>query len=181
MLSLALVAATTGCTDDGDAPDAGPTTTPPPATTSPPTTGATATATGDGLDCDAVEQARQDLTDATNAELDRLGVDRSDPRAFSVQVLVTSQQAAEYWTTLRDAVPPSRTDLLADADTVVSYWEPLNEELDSITIADGDEASVQEATDRYLEISAAHPVDDVLPAQERLTAGIEEACAEPTT
>jgi hypothetical protein len=171
---------------DDPAPPPGPTAgaeTTEPATTSPTTTAAptgTATAGGPdtGWDCAAVEQARQDLAAATNEALERVGIDRSDPRAFSVQVLVTAKRGDEYWTTVRDAIPPEETGLLADAATVVSYWSSVNEELDAVDVPSGDPAALQQATDRYLEVMAEHPEVEVLPVQERLTAGVDAACAD---
>lgn len=136
---------------------------------------ATATATGTAaVDCAAVDSARQELTDVTNAELARLGVDRSDPRAFPVQVLVTSQQSAEYWTAVRDAITDA--ELRATADVVVAYWQPLDAELDAIEIADGSEASLQEATRRYTEVRGSAPDDEIVQTQDRLTEGIGAAC-----
>ena len=165
------------------APTTGAETTEP--TTTPETTAAatgtgTATAGGPatGWDCAAVEQARQDLAAATNEALERVGIDRSDPRAFSVQVLVTAKRGDEYWTTVRDAIPPEETELLADAETVVSYWSSVNEELAAVDVPSGDPAALQQATDRYLEVMAEHPEAEVLPVQERLTAGVDAACAD---
>jgi uncharacterized lipoprotein len=150
-----------------------------PASTVPAGTGTTSTG-GTGIDCAAVEQARRELVDVSNAELERLGIDRSDPRAFRVQALVTGQQSAQYWTAVRDALPeagPELAGLRVAAETVVAHWQPLDARLDAIEIADGSEAAVKEATDRYLEITATSPDEDVLPAQERLTAGVDSACA----
>jgi hypothetical protein len=145
---------------------------------------------GNGIDCAAIDMARLELTDASNAELERLGVDRSDPQAFPVQVLVTGQNAAEYWHTVRDALPAvvpgtggvpqigdGRTaELSAAADTIVGYWQPLDDQLDAIEIADGGEASVQEATRRYAEIRDSHPDEALVPAQQVLDDGIDRAC-----
>jgi hypothetical protein len=182
MLSVAALALVGGCTGGDGAADAGPTPSAPaastPATSAPATTAPSGEATGTAgqVDCAAVEQARRDLTDTTNAELERLGVDRSDPRAFSVQVLVTSQNAAEYWTAVRDALAEDATELRAAAGTVVGYWQPLDDQLDAIEIPDGSEASLKAATDAYLEISGSNPDDEVVPAQDRLTSGVDSAC-----
>lgn len=155
-------------------------------TTAAPTTGPTsgsATATRDGTawDCAGVEQARQDLADATNAELERMEVDRSDPRAFSVQVIVAARRGLEYWTTVREAIPDDEAELLADADIVVEYWTSVDADLDTIDVGSGDEAALAAATTRYLEVMAAHPEVEVLPVQERLTAGVDAACEAPTS
>jgi hypothetical protein len=150
-----------------------------PASTVPTRTSTTSTG-GTGIDCAAIEQARRELVDVSNAELERLGIDRSDPRAFRVQALVTGQQSAQYWTAVRDALPEAAPDvagLRAAAETVVAYWQPLDARLDAIEVTDGSEAAVQQATDRYVEITATSPDEAVLPAQERLTAGIDSACA----
>lgn len=169
-----------GCTgDSGTAPSPGPTGATPTSETAPSPT--TTTAPPADVDCEALTAARDRLTDATNTELERLGIDRSDPRAFSVQVIVTSQQAAEYWAAVRDAVGPGEAELRADADAVVAYWEPLDDDLDAISLPDAGEASIAEATQRYVEISEQHPDDQVVPAQERLTAGLDAACGEVVT
>jgi hypothetical protein len=124
--------------------------------------------------------AQADLTDAANAELERLGIDRSDQRAFQVQLLVTSQHAAEYWTAVRDAVPASASALRQDADTVVTYWSGIDAELDAITVPDSGEASVQAAVEQLSTVSGAHPDQTVVPAQERLTAAVDAACGTAT-
>lgn len=183
LLGVVAAVALAGCTGDpGTAPSpgpTGPTGTAPTSETAPGPT--TTTAPPADVDCEALTAARERLTAATNAELERLGIDRSDPRAFSVQVIVTSQQAAEYWAAVRDAVGPGEAELRADADTVVAYWEPLDDDLDAISLPDAGEASIAEATQRYVEISEQHPDDQVVPAQERLTAGLDAACGEVVT
>lgn len=184
-----------GCSGADDPPpsptDSAPTT-PGPTTPAgpPPTPSGTASATGPAptgtttpapvrdVDCAAVEEARERLEAATQAELDRLEVSRGDPRAFSIQVIVTSQEAAEYWSALQDALGPGEPELRADAETVVAYWEPLDADLEEIEIPDGSEAAITEATERYVEISEQHPDEDVVEAQERLSAGLEDACSD---
>jgi hypothetical protein len=167
VVALALLAGCTGGSS-GDA-TGGPTSAAP--TTAPPSS-----PSGPAVDCAAVDAARGDLTEAANAELERLGIDRSDQRAFQIQLLVTSQQAAEYWTAVRDAVPESATELRQDADAVVAYWSAIDAELDAITVPDAGEQSVQAAVDQLSKISGAHPDETVVPAQERLTAALDSAC-----
>ncbi|MFC5997775.1 hypothetical protein ACFP6A_03420 [Quadrisphaera sp. GCM10027208] len=170
--SLALA----GCSgaDDPQPSPSGPS----PTTTEPTTTGPTTPSPVRDVDCAAVEEARARLEAATQAELDRLEVPRGDPRAFSIQVIVTSQEAAEYWSALQDALGPGEPELRADAETVVAYWEPLDADLEEIEIPDGTEAAITEATERYVEISEQHPDEDVVEAQERLSAGLEDACSD---
>ena len=148
------------------------------ATTTTPTATGTADGAGAGWDCAAIEQARQDLAATTNDVLERVDIDRSDPRAFSVQVLVAAQRGDEYWTAVRDAIPPEESELLSDAETVVRYWTSVDAQLEAIDLTGGDPAALQEATDRYLAVMAETPEVEVLPVQERLTAGVDAACAD---
>lgn len=175
--SLAL-AGCSGADDPQPSPSGPSPTTTEPTTTEPTTTGPTTPSPVRDVDCAAVEEARARLEAATQAELDRLEVPRGDPRAFSIQVIVTSQEAAEYWSALQDALGPGEPELRADAETVVAYWEPLDADLEEIEIPDGTEAAITEATERYVEISEQHPDEDVVEAQERLSAGLEDACSD---
>lgn len=174
VVALALLA---GCTagSSGDA-TGGP-------TSAAPTTTSSASPSGPAVDCPAVDAARGDLTEAANTELERLGIDRSDQRAFQIQLLVTSQHAAEYWTAVRKAVPASASELRQDADTVVTYWSEMDAELDAIRVPDAGEPSVQAAVSQLSKVSGAHPDETVVPAQERLTAALDSACgaAGPTS
>ena len=185
---VAVLVVLTACTDAGSGPEptAAPTgTRTATATTSSPTpdaTGATGESTSaGGWDCEAVEEAREDLAQATNDELSRLEIDRSDPRAFGVQVLVAAQRGLEYWSMIRDAIPADEAALRADADEVVQYWSSVDADLDTIDVRSGDDAALAAATQHYLEVMAEHPETVVLPVQERLTAGVESACATPTS
>lgn len=183
-LAVLALAACTGGSDDpvptaptGDGASSSPSETSAASPTSPDPSGTA----GSGVDCDAVDAARAGLTDATNAELERLQIDRSDPRAFSVQVIVASQQAFEYWSAVEQAVASAGPELRADAATVVGYWEPLDAELDAIELPDGSEAAVAAATQRYVELSEQYPDEEVVPAQERLTADVDAACGQAAT
>lgn len=183
---VAVLVVLAGCTDAGPEPTTAPTATgTPTATTSSPTpeeTGATGEPTSaGGWDCEAVEEAREELAQATNDELSRLDIDRSDPRAFGVQVLVAARRGLEYWSTVRDVIPADEAALRADADEVVRYWSSVDADLDTIDLRSGDDAALAAATQRYLEVMAEHPETVVLPVQERLTAGVESACATPTS
>lgn len=181
-MTLAVAACTGGgAGDPATTAPTGATTSPGPAPTNSPVTADPPGTAGGGVDCDAVDAARNGLTDATNAELERLQIDRSDPRAFSVQVIVASQQAFEYWSAVEQAVAGAEPQLRADAATVVAYWEPLDAELDAIELPDGGEAAVAEATQQYVELSEQYPDDAVVPAQERLTAGVDAACGQAVT
>ena len=185
---VAVLVLLAGCTDAGGGPEpttASPVTGTPAATTSSPTpreTGATGDPTSaGGWDCEAVEEAREDLAAATNDELSRLDIDRSDPRAFGVQVLVAAQRGLEYWSMIRDAIPADEAALRADAEEVVQYWSSVDADLDTLAVRSGDDAALAAATRDYLEVMAEHPETAVLPVQERLTAGVESACATPTS
>jgi len=174
VLVLAGGALLAGCSGDQPAPEPTPAASAPAETAT--TDAAEAGAERADVDCAAVEQARRDLTEATNAELDRLGVDRGDPRAFSIQVIVTSQHAAEYWSAMQEAVGAGEAELQQAAETVVGYWAPLDADLDGIELPDAGDAAITEATNQYLAISEQHPDEEVVPAQERLTAGVDAAC-----
>jgi hypothetical protein len=82
---------------------------------------------------------------------------------------------------VRDAVPADEADLHADADTVVAYWAALDADLDAIEVADGGEAAVQDAMDRFAEVSNAHPDTDVTPAQDRVLGAVRAACGDGGT
>lgn len=175
MLSVAGLVVLGGCTDGSGAPAATPSadtgSSPGSATSSP-------EASGPQVDCAGIEEARRSLTEATDAELSRLGIDRGDPRAFQVTLLVTGREAAQYWTAVRDAVPAEEAGLRADGDALVAYWSRLDPDLDAIEIADGGEGALTAAIQRFTEISAAQPDDTVGPTQERLTAAVDASCGD---
>jgi hypothetical protein len=180
ILSVTALLVLGGCSDGSPAPapePSRPTASGPTSATPEPSESGSAAA----VDCAAVDDAGQALQDAVNSELKRLGIDRSDQRAFQVTLLVTSQQSKEYWTAVRDAVPADEADLHADADTVVAYWAALDADLDAIEVADGGEAAVQDAMDRFAEVSNAHPDTDVTPAQDRVLGAVRAACGDGGT
>jgi hypothetical protein len=173
VLSIAGLVVLGGCSDSSGAPAATPSAD---ASSSP--SSAASSASGPQVDCAGIEEARRSLTEATDAELSRLGIDRGDPRAFQVTLLVTGREAAQYWTAVRNAVPAEEAGLRADGDALVAYWSRLDPDLDAIEIADGGEGALTAAIQRFTEISAAQPDEAVGPTQERLTAAVDASCGD---
>lgn len=177
-----LAAALGGCS--GDPQPQGPTPEPSPA---PPATSPVTPAEALSFDCDAVAAARQSLGDASTAELERLGIDRSAPEAFSVVLLTTSQGAAEYWAAIFAATEPVATDeLRSDVQAVAGYWAGLDEQLDAIEVADSSPAAVQAAADELATISQSQPDEALTAAQQRVqdelaaTCGTDPAASTPS-
>lgn len=171
---VALVAA--GCSaDDGDGQARpAPTTSRGTTTTSSPTSSAPA----DGpFDCPAVSTAQQALNDAGTAALERLGIDRGDPRAFSVTVLVASQEAHEFWQAVRGAARgPLEEQQQADLDVVTGYWAGLDEALDAIEVADDSQAAVRAAASDLAAVTADATDEALAPAQQRLQDTLASTC-----
>lgn len=169
-LAALAVVVTAGCTgDDGPDGDASPT----------PTANVTsATTTDDGpFDCAAVAAAQQELGDATADELERLGIDRGDPRAFTVTLIVASQQAAQYWADVAEAARPSLDDGLSrDVELVAGYWSAIDGELDALQVTDSSEAAIQQAATDLAAISSRHPQADLAPAQQRVQDVLADTC-----
>lgn len=185
----------TGCTGQGTSnePDAATQ----PSRSSPVTTGSPAAGTSTGVssspsesasgtsgpfDCGAVAAAQQDLNDASGEELSRLGIDRTDARAFTVTLVVASRQAAEYWSAVSNAATPELDPAQRrDLELVSGYWGAIDAELDAIQFESSSPAAVQQAADELSRISREHPQRDLAPAQQRLqdqlsaTCGIEPA------
>ena len=181
VLVCGVVVATAGCTGDDDpAGNASPT----PRTNVTSSPSATEEAK---FDCAAVAAAQQALGDATTAELERLAIDRGDQRAFTVTLVVASQQAAQYWEAVRQAAQPSLEESLRrDLDLVAGYWQAIDVELDAIPITDSSDAAIQKAAADLTAVSSSHPQAELAPAQQRVqdvladTCGTEPAPA-PTT
>ncbi|NAZ81421.1 hypothetical protein GTR02_06285 [Kineococcus sp. R8] len=182
---VALAALVAGCS--GDEPEAAPATT----TTTPPASAVTSaagtvspTTTAPAFDCGAVDTARTALDDAYARELDRLDVDRGDPRAQSVYALVTTAQGPAYYTAVLAAAP---ADLRADAQVVLDYYERLSQQVGVLDVADGSERALADAVDRLDDATlaldpspaATAGASDVVVAQERLEAGVERSCSGP--
>jgi hypothetical protein len=191
-LAAALLAAglVTGCSGDSEQEQPTPTSELS-ASTSPATSATSATSSTEPtepteelpFDCDAVAAAQQVLGDAATAELERLGIDRSAPEAFTVVLVTTSQGAAGYWAAISDATGPSAPEQLrSDVQVVVDYWAALDERLAEIEIADSSPAAVQAAGTELARVQG-QPDDALAPAQQRVqdqlgpTCGSEPAAA----
>lgn len=177
-----IVLLASGCTGGSPAPAQSPSSNGTPSGTS------TATATSEPFDCPAVSAAQQALHDASAQELSRLDIDRSDPRAFTVTLVVASQQAAEYWRAVESAATDALDeDQRRDLQLVTGYWGAIDAELDAIEIADSSDAAVQQAADELSDVSNRHPQADLAAAQQRLQdvlaamCGIEPAPAPSTS
>lgn len=178
-----------GCSGNGGAPgpDDGPAT--PGLSPAPGTAGGTdgtPTLSADGsVDCSAVATARDDLLAATDAELARLDIDRSDQEAFGITLLVATRQAPRYWAAVRDAVTPDADERLrAEVADVASHWEALADDLTDVEVADGSAAAVQRALDEVDGVRDALPaerVEALQAAQERTQAAVDRACGAPLT
>lgn len=177
-IATTAVLACAGCTGDAD-DGTGSTPTPTTATegSGSGSPGSTQTTTDGPFDCTAVAAAQQELNDAGDAELARLGIDRGDQRAFTVTVLSASQHAAEYWQAVsKSATPLLPAPLRTDLDKVTGYWDALDPELDAITIADSSVAAVQGAANRLASVTDAYPDDALAPAQQRVQDALSASC-----
>ena len=169
-----------GCSGGGEAaPAPAPATTTTLEPTSSPAAGTgTPTASAPAFDCPVVDAAQEQLDGAIGAELDRLDVDRGDPRAQSVYALVTTREGPAYYAAVLAAAPP---ELGEDARLVLDYYRRLAlaaGPLDPGTGSTADLTAAVTALDR-----AAGAVDDpaagaaVVDAQERLQAALGRACS----
>jgi hypothetical protein len=153
---------------------------PEPAPTAVPSTGSAGTTGADPsavADCEAVASARRVLVDATDAELSRLGVDRSAQEAFGITLVVASREAAGYWASLRDALSTAAApDLRDDAAGVAARWADLDPSLDEVEIADGGQAAVRAALTRAQILSVPALDEDVVEAQQRVQEAVDGAC-----
>lgn len=171
MLVVALlVAGLTAACSSGSSED-------PPPTPSDPST-PTETATEElPFDCDAVAGAQQVLNDGATAELERLGIDRSAPEAFTVILLASSQGAADYWASMveatTDAAPES---LRADLTLVADYWADVQPSLAAIEVEDSSPAAVQAAADELAAVSQTRPDEELAPAQQRVQDELGATC-----
>lgn len=129
------------------------------------------------FDCAAVGTAQQDLGDSAAAELERLGIDRSAPEAFTVVLLATSQNAATYWGAVEGATTATAPEgLRADVAAVAAYWTALEEPLAAIELTDSSAAAVQAAQDELGSISQTQPDDELVPAQQRVQDELGATC-----
>jgi hypothetical protein len=185
--ALALALAGGGCTggSNGSQPQSQPlaSTTAPTSTTSSGTPPAQLP-----FDCAAVSAAQQALNDATFAELTRLGIDRDDPRAFTVVLVVASQEAAEYWHAVEAAATPHLDDATrGELSVVTEYWKGLDAQLDAIELPNSDEAQLQQAASRLQSLTGDDSGRDAARQQQQLqdllagTCGTEPAPAPSTT
>ncbi|NAZ85600.1 hypothetical protein [Kineococcus indalonis] len=175
--TAALAAGCSGAGPDGGTAAPAPTTTTVEPTSSPAASASTSTAPAPAFDCPAVQVAQDELDDALSTELDRLDVDRGDPRAQSVYALVTTAEGPAYYAAVLAAAPP---ELRADAQLVLDYYRRLAlaaGELDPGSGSTADLTAAVAALDR-----AAGAVDDpaaggaVVDAQERLRAALGRSC-----
>ncbi|WP_432497064.1 hypothetical protein [Kineococcus gypseus] len=167
---------TPGCSERA-APAPAPTTTTLEPTAEPATSAATAPASAPAFDCTAVQDAQDELDEAFAAELERLDVDRGDPRAQSVYALVTTEQGPAYYADVLRAAPPELGD---DARRVLDYYERLASAAGELDPGSGSAADLTASVDALDRAAAA--VDDpaagtaVVQAQERLRAAMERSC-----
>ncbi len=181
LLAAALVAtAAVSACSVGDEPAPAPTTTtvqPGPVNT--PSSSPTATSSSPTFDCPSVQTAQAALDGAYGAELDRLGIDRGDPRAQSVFTLVTTDEAPEYYAAVLAAAPPEASD---DARVVLDYYTQLASRVGTLDVGNG---SVEELATAMAEIDAAGEAVNpdlsaataVVQAQERLQAQLDRDCS----
>ena len=128
-------------------------------------------------DCDAVAAAQQVLNDGATAELERLGIDRSAPEAFTVILLASSQGAADYWAAIADATTEAAAeDLRADVTLVADYWADLEAPLSQIEVADSSPPAVQAAADELAAVSQSRPDETIAPAQQRVQDELGSTC-----
>ncbi len=167
-----------GCSGGDEASPAPATTTTLEPTSSPAASTGTPTAPAPAFDCPVVQEAQEELDGAIGAELERLDVDRGDPRAQSVYALVTTREGPAYYAAVLAAAPP---ELDGDARLVLDYYRRLAQAagpLDPGTGSTADLTAAVDALDR-----AAGAVDDpaagtaVVDAQERLQAALGRACS----
>ena len=160
----------TGCSGDSE---------PEPSPTGPETPASTSSEQPEEIafDCASVAAAQQALSDATTAELERLGIDRTAPEAFTVVLLTTSQGAAEYWEAVSGATTETAGQSLRDDLAVVArYWAELEEPLAAIEVADSSPAAVQAASDEFVAVSQSRPDEALAPAQQRIQDELAETC-----
>jgi hypothetical protein len=132
---------------------------------------------GGPFDCTAVAAAQKDLNDASGEELSRLGIDRTDARAFTVTLVVASQHAAEYWSAVSKAATPELDPAQRkDLELVTGYWGAIDAELDAIEFENSSQAALQHAADELTAISQEHPQRELAPAQQRLQDVLFSAC-----
>ncbi len=137
------------------------------------------------VDCSAVAAARDELLAATDAELARLDVDRSDREAFGITLFVATRHAPRYWAAVRDAVTADADERLrSEVADVASHWGSLADDLAAVEVADGSAAAVRRALDELDDVRDALPaerVETVQAAQERAQTDVDRACGDPLT
>ncbi|MFD0484635.1 hypothetical protein ACFQ46_18740 [Kineococcus sp. GCM10028916] len=171
-----------GC-GGGDSPDPAPTTTTrsPTETTTSPASAVTESPTSSGptFDCASVDAAQKTLDDAYAAELSRLGIRRGDSQAQSVLTLVTTTEGPGYYAAVLAASPPEESQ---DAQLVLDYYQRLAAQAGDLTAGSGSAEDLAAAMDRLDDATLAVSPDansaaQVVSAQERLQAAVEDACS----
>ena len=184
LLAVALAVLPAACTGEPPVPvDPGATSaasTAVPGTTDPPDTPPATTSDGGtsaAVDCARVEEAKEALDEAIEAEMDRLGVGAGDPRAPSVSAIATTLHGKDYQAALVEATSGATR---ADAERVLGYYEHLAVAVGDIDLHSGSATDLGLALQR---IDAASAAQDpaVLEAQQRVQAGIEAACTDGAT
>lgn len=128
--------------------------------------------------CAAVTDAQRALTDASAAELERLGLTTADPQALTVTLVAGSVAAPDYWAALRGAATDDAPAALeTDLATLDDFWQGLAEELSAITIPDAEPATVSAAGQQLSALSATAPDERVPPAQQRVEEAVELSCS----
>lgn len=135
------------------------------------------------FDCDAVADAQQTLGSSATAELERLGIERGAPEAFTVVLLATSQGGAEYWDAVAQAVAPDAPDeVRTDVRLVADYWAALDGPLSAIEVADSSPAAVAAAGAELAAVNQSRPDEALAPAQQRIQDQVGGTCGlEPGT
>lgn len=156
LLALALLALA-GCTDG-----------PPPDLASP---------APRAFDCEAVAAASARLDAAAEAEVERLGLTASDPRALTVTLVAAGRAAPQYWAAVAAAVSADAPATVRDdVAAVETYWAGLAEELAAVTVADASPQAVEVAGDRLAAISAGSADAALAPAQQRVDDALASGC-----
>lgn len=143
------------------------------------TPGSTDSSTGTSdvspIDCGRVQEAFTALDAEIVAELDRLEIDRNSEEAFSVTLIVTSQQAEDYWMAIGEVVPP---EFEQDTLQVVAYWESLADRTAAIEIADGSQASVRQAVQELSDATEGLDDPELVGLQEQINGAIAQTCGD---
>ena len=129
------------------------------------------------FDCDAVGAARAALDARGAAELDRLGLEASDPQALTVTIVVAGTGAPAYWAAVRDALgDDAPASVRTDVELVEGYWSALEPQLQAVTLPDAEPATVRAAGERLSAVAAGAPDDALAPAQDRVEDAVAASC-----